>query len=281
MRSVVIGPCSPTPYLSFRTDIHDDMAENPKPFQKVEYVLFDMDGLMIDSEKIYTDVTNEILGKYGKEMTWDIKAGCMGKPERQAAEHLLSFFPDIDLTLEDYLIQRNRLQDELWPTVPLLPGVSKLVHHLKFHNIPIAIATGSRRRNYEMKTAHLQAVFGCFEGKVICGDDVHYKFKGKPAPDIFIIAAKELLSRDVGSVGESPTEKQTEERSKGLVFEDGLPGMQAGKRAGMSVVWVPDHNLLDVDYSGEEKADQILRTLEDFVPEHWGLPPYSMGDKQD
>ncbi|KAJ3776977.1 HAD-like domain-containing protein [Lentinula raphanica] len=247
---------------------------------KVEYVLFDMDGLMIDSEKIYTDVTNEILGKYGKEMTWDIKAGCMGKPEREAALHLLSFFPDIPLKLEDYLIQRNILQDLAWPTVPLLPGVRKLVLHLRRHNIPIAVATGSRRRNYEMKTGHLEDVFGCFEGKVICGDDPRPGMRGKPDPDIFLIAAKEMLGRDIGPVqgadeeGVSLTEEQKSERRRGLVLEDGLPGMQAGKRAGMSVVWVPDANLLNVDYLGREKADQILKSLEEFVPEDWGLPAY-------
>ncbi|KAJ3727059.1 HAD-like domain-containing protein [Lentinula raphanica] len=236
---------------------------------KVEYVLFDMDGLMIDSEKIYTDVTNEILGKYGKEMTWDIKAGCMGKPEREAALHLLSFFPDIPLKLEDYLIQRNNLQDLAWPTVPLLPGVRKLVLHLRKHNIPIAVATGSRRRNYEMKTGHLEDVFGCFEGKVICGDDPRPGMRGKPDPDIFLIAAKEMLGRDIG-----PVQGEDEAEKKGLVLEDGLPGMQAGKRAGMSVVWVPDVNLLNVDYLGHEKADQILKSLEEFVPEDWGLPAY-------
>ncbi|KAJ3973095.1 HAD-like domain-containing protein [Lentinula raphanica] len=247
---------------------------------KVEYVLFDMDGLMIDSEKIYTDVTNEILGKYGKEMTWDIKAGCMGKPEREAALHLLSFFPDIPLKLEDYLIQRNILQDLAWPTVPLLPGVRKLVLHLRRHNIPIAVATGSRRKNYEMKTGHLEDVFGCFEGKVICGDDPRPGMRGKPDPDIFLIAAKEMLGRDIGPVqgedeeGVSLTEEHKSERRRGLVLEDGLPGMQAGKRAGMSVVWVPDVNLLNVDYLGHEKADQILKSLEEFVPEDWGLPAY-------
>ncbi|KAF9444772.1 HAD-like protein [Macrolepiota fuliginosa MF-IS2] len=250
------------------------MTEKEQSFPKVEYVLFDMDGLMIDSEKIYTDVTNEILAAYRKEMTWDIKAGCMGKPERQAAEYLLSFFTDINLTLEDYLTQRNKLQDERWPTVTLLPGVKKLVHHLKAHNIPIAIATGSRRRNYEMKTGHLQDVFGCFEGKVICGDDTYHAARGKPAPDIFIIAAGKLLSRNVGPIEGFITEEQWEERRKGLIFEDGLPGMQAGKRAGMSVVWVPDNNLLGVGYSGEERADQMLKSLQDFVPEDWGLPPY-------
>ncbi|KAG5722184.1 putative uncharacterized hydrolase, partial [Termitomyces sp. T112] len=121
---------------------------------QIEFVLFDMDGLMIDSEKVYTDVTNRILGQYGKKMTWDIKAGLMGKPEIAAAEHLLSFFPDIPLTLDSYLSQRNTLQDDIWPTVPLLPGVRKLVLHLKACNIPIAVATGSKRRNFELKTGH-------------------------------------------------------------------------------------------------------------------------------
>ncbi|KAE9408652.1 HAD-like protein [Gymnopus androsaceus JB14] len=247
----------------------------------VEYVLFDMDGLMIDSEKIYTDVTNEILGKYGKEMTWDIKAGCMGKPEKEAALHLLSFFPDIPLTLESYLSQRNALQDLAWPTVPLLPGVEKLVLHLKKHNIPIAVATGSRRRNYEMKTGHLQ-VFDYFEGKVVCGDDPKEGMRGKPNPDVFLVTAKEMVGRDVGPAkgemeeGVELTEVQKKERSRGLVLEDAIPGMQAGKRAGMAVVWVPDPNLLDVEYSGSERADQMLKSIEEFVPEEWGLPPYSL-----
>lgn len=147
---------------------------------------------------------------------------------------MLSFFPDIELTLEDYLSQRNRLQDERWPSVQLLSGVYKLVQHLRAHGIPIAVATGSRRRNYELKTAHLQTTFSCFKGKVICGDDTHHNIRGKPAPDIFIVAAKELLYRDVGSVDVPITDKQRIERGKGLVFEDALSGLQAGKRAGMS-----------------------------------------------
>jgi len=239
----------------------------------VEYVLFDMDGLLIDSEKIYTIVTNEILSKYGKEMTWDIKAGCMGKPANDAANFLLSFFPDIPLDVNTYLEQRGRMQDTLWPTVPLLPGALKLVHHLKKHNIPIAVATSSSRRNYDMKTAHLQSLFGCFEGKVICGDHKS-NMKGKPAPDIFLTTAREMLNRDVGYPEVSETNIHIHERGKGLVFEDALPGVQAGKRAGMSVVWVPDPNLLKLADTVTEKADQILDSLEKFIPEQWGLPPY-------
>ncbi|KAJ7139057.1 HAD-like domain-containing protein [Mycena epipterygia] len=248
---------------------------SPVATANVEYVLFDMDGLLIDSEAIYTKVTSDILTPYGKEMTWDIKAGCMGKPEHDAAVHLLSFFPDISLTVLSYLEQRNALQDKLWPTVPLLPGVRKLILHLKAHNIPMAVATSSRRRNFELKTGHLGEIFDCFEGKVVCGDDKKWNMRGKPEPDIFLVAAREILGRDVGPADTSVTTSQLEERRKGLVFEDALPGMQAGKRAGMSVVWVPDANLLNVEYSGEEKADQILKSLEEFVPEQWGLPPYA------
>ncbi|KAG6857701.1 hypothetical protein H0H87_004117 [Tephrocybe sp. NHM501043] len=245
------------------------MANRPK----IDYVLFDMDGLMIDSEKIYTDVTNQILGQYGKQMTWDIKSGLMGKPEIPAAEHLLSFFPDIPLTIDLYLTQRNTLQDALWSTVPLLPGVRKLVLHLKAHNIPIAVATGSKRRNFELKTGHLDEIFDCFEGKIVCGDDRQYQMRGKPNPDIFLVAAREMLGRDVGQV-DACSPDQEAQRARGLVFEDGVPGMQAGKRAGMSVIWVPDSNLLDVGYTGVEVADQILASVENFIPEEWGLPPY-------
>lgn len=156
--------------------------------------------------------------------------------EREAAIHLLSFFPELSdsISLSSYLVERNIQQDALWPTVPLLPGVRKLVLHLKAHNIPIAVATGSRRRNYELKTGHLGEVFGCFEGKVVCSDDAKWSMRGKPEPDIFLVAARELLGKDVGDPLGQVSEAQLVQRSKGLVFEDGLPGMQAGKRAGMS-----------------------------------------------
>jgi len=157
----------------------------------------------------------------------------------------------------------------------------------------MAVATSSRRRNFEKKSKHLQAVFELFEERVVCGDDQHYKMRGKPAPDIFLVAAKEVLGRDVGELNVEPTIVQLEERAKGLVFEDALPGLQAGKRAGMSgkfpsepsnfhhmnfilplVVWVPDPNLLKFGHGVDEKADLLLRSLEEFKPEEWGLPPY-------
>jgi len=148
--------------------------------------------------------------------------------------HTLSFFPDIPINVDEFLVERNRVQNTLWPTVPLLPGTRKLVNHLKKHNIPMAVATSSRRKNFEKKSGHLQDLFGLFEGKIVCGDDTQYNMKGKPAPDIFLTTARVFLGRDVGDLESVPTSLQLEERQKGLVFEDAIPGVQAGKRAGMS-----------------------------------------------
>jgi len=254
--------------------------------QKIEYVIFDMDGLMIDSERVYTEVTNDILAPYGVEMTWDIKAGLMGKPEWPAAVHLLSFFPDISLTHDDYIAQRTVAQDARWPHVQLLPGVLRLVAHLADHAVPIAIATGSARRNFERKTAHLQHVFARFGENVVCGDDGDSvrPGRGKPCPDVFLAAARKL-GRDVGPYEDADVdvvgEPEREERMRGLVFEDAIPGVQAGKRAGMNVVWVPDQNLLNIGSSESQVTDrpgQLLRSLEDFVPEEWGLPPFDSDD---
>ncbi|THH09554.1 hypothetical protein EW146_g8653 [Bondarzewia mesenterica] len=241
-------------------------------------------GLLIDSERVYTEVTNEILAEHDAEMTWDIKAGLMGKPEREAAAHLLSFFPSISLTIEDYIARRNILQDQSWPHVKLLPGVHKLVQHLHQHGIPMAIATGSRRRNLEMKTGHLQDVFGLFGENMVCGDDEWIRTgRGKPFPDVFLVAARGSLGRNVGGKGKDGeregdlcSSEERVERAKGLVFEDAILGVQAGKRAGMNVVWVPDPNLLKLETHGPEQPDQVLRSLEEFVPEEWGLPPYDL-----
>lgn len=258
-------------------------------------------------------------------MSWEIKAGLMGKrqsphtalsssaadshagptAEREAGTHLLSFFPGIALTLDEYLTARDVGQDLAWPTVRLLAGISKLVRHLHSHGIPMAIATGSRRRNYLLKTGHAEVgeVFELFDidRNVVCGDPLPEgdvggrgirRGRGKPHPDIFLVAARECLGRgvgdvsvDVGGVGEG----EKEERGKGLVFEDAVPGVQAAKRAGMSgqsstlgwrnllksrqAVWVPDPNLLALGLDNVV-ADQVLSSLEEFKPEEWGLPPY-------
>ncbi|KAF8608993.1 HAD-like protein [Ceratobasidium sp. AG-I] len=246
---------------------------------QIKYCLFDMDGLLIDSESIYTKVTSkfyDILAPYGKVMTWDIKKELMGRPERAAAEKLISFFPDISLTVEQYIELRREAQDLAWPHVQLLPGAHKLIAHLAAHKFPMALATGSQRRNFELKTGHLGATFGLFGDAIVCGDDKEV-LTGKPAPDVFLVAAKRAGVAEVGGYeeGNAASEEAKKIRAQGLVFEDATSGVIAGKRAGMNVVWIPDPNLSALTTAEELGADETLTSLEDFKPESWGLPPYA------
>ncbi|GAA5824964.1 hypothetical protein JCM5353_002950 [Sporobolomyces roseus] len=232
------------------------------PHPQVDAVLFDMDGLMIDSERMYTLVTNELLAPYGKEMTWDIKSRIMGRPAPDAARVLIDL-TGVPLTVEEVLSQSSKGLEKAFTTVKPLPGVLKLVKHLEKHNVPMAIATGSMKKNFLIKSAHLSHLFDPFEGKVLCGDDPRLEGKGKPDPTIFIEGAKMLgITTD-------------EERAKVLVFEDGGPGVLAARAAGMEVIWIPDVEIsraMGADH-GLDPSHQ-LASMEEFDPAQWGLPAY-------
>ncbi|KAK1291452.1 hypothetical protein QJS10_CPB17g00050 [Acorus calamus] len=120
----------------------------------------------------------------------------------------------------------------------------------------MCVATGSLRRHFELKTQNHGNIFSLMH-HVVMGDDPELK-KGKPSPDIFLIAAKRFEG--------SPLDP-----SKVLVFEDAPAGVAAAKNAEMNVVMVPDPRL---DIELHKGADQVLSTLMDFQPSHWGLPPF-------
>jgi len=234
------------------------MASN---FTKIDACIFDMDGLLIDSERVYTEVTNEFLAPYGKEVTWELKKGIMGRPGLDAAQFLVDF-TGIPVTAQDAVKAMEKRQEELFRQVAPMPGALKLVAHLATHNVPIAIATGSRHRNFVAKSTHLPELFSHFPKASIVTADTEAVERGKPHPDIFLYAAETLKITE------------PEQRAKVLVFEDGIPGVKAARAAGMEVVWVPDDGLLTA--AGDEKVDasQVLQSLEKFKPEEWGLPPF-------
>lgn len=236
---------------------------------QIRAVLFDMDGLLIDSEGIYTTVVNEILAPYGKEQTWEIKANLMGKPEREATLTLLSsLWPptapgqeiasDCPFSIDTFLEGRNEVLLKAFENVPQMAGAQRLVQHLHRHKIPMCVATGSKRRNYDIKTANHPELFGPFGGRFICGDDARLT-RGKPHPDIFLLAARQgLLSphsdeqtttdrlgadwtstlRDMGEHLDGEHNLKGAESSI-LVFEDAKPGVAAAKAAGMHGTYLP------------------------------------------
>ncbi|GAA5859472.1 hypothetical protein JCM8547_006840 [Rhodosporidiobolus lusitaniae] len=228
----------------------------------VSAVLFDMDGLMIDSERLYTVATNSVLAPYGKTLSWEVKASLMGKPAPVSAQALIDA-TGIPLTVPELLKVMDEKTAELFKTVQPLPGVVKLVHHLEKHKIPMAIATGSKKKNFDIKSAHLSHLFDSFSTNILCGDDPILEGKGKPDPTIFIEAAR-MLGIDT-----------PEGRSRVLVFEDGVSGVQAARAAGMEVVWIPDAELITTLSDSHGLTPSIQHaSMEDFDPVAWGLPPY-------
>lgn len=144
-----------------------------------------------------------------------------------------------------------------FPTCKTLPGVEELLTTLAKRTQPpvyIALATSSHSVNFGLKTAQLVKTFEVFEQEHrVLGDDPRIgKGRGKPAPDIYLLALETINTR---LRREGQTEVKPEEC---LVFEDSVPGVESGRRAGMQAVWCPHPGLLK-EYQGRE--EEVLAGL--------------------
>ncbi|KAI8909937.1 HAD-like domain-containing protein [Powellomyces hirtus] len=223
---------------------------------EITHCIFDMDGLLLDTERIYTQVTQEILDKYvpGTKFTWDLKSKLMGRTAVESGRMVIEA-TKLPMTLEEYLDETADLQEKRWPLADILPGVANLVRHLKAHNIPIGVATSSTRPKFELKTSRHTELFSLFDS-VTCGDDPEV-INGKPAPDIFLVAKKRLGNPDA---------------SKCLVFEDALNGVQAARAAGMHCIWIPDANMLKLHEGADHGATEMVLSMAEFDPVKFGMP---------
>ncbi|KAJ4411671.1 hypothetical protein N0V85_003814 [Neurospora sp. IMI 360204] len=263
-------------------------------FPPVRACLFDMDGLLLDTEDIYTLCVNELLRKHKKEkfpLPWSIKAQLQGRPG-PAALDIFHNWADLPISREQYKEEYYALQAQKFRHTTALPGVEELLQKLgstrfwdlkedasvtkeedaatnedaatttngaaeepiqkpiqKPHRVHIALATSSHEANFRMKTNHIQELFSVFEThRRVLGDDPRIpEGRGKPLPDIYLIALKTI--NDSLPEGEKPIAPE-----ECLVFEDSIPGVEAGRRAGMRVIWCP-HPMLkkEVDQNGDAK----------------------------
>ncbi|KAF2691344.1 HAD-like protein [Lentithecium fluviatile CBS 122367] len=221
-------------------------SNTPPP---IRAALFDMDGLLIDSEDLYTICTNTILRRYNRpDLPWPIKAQMQGRPGPQAGA-IFHAWAQLPIPLEQFFKEQLELQRELFPKTKPLPGVLQLLESLRERGIKMALATSSHKGNFHLKSRHLPEIFMEYfkdEHKVL-GDDPRIPAgRGKPAPDIYLLALS-TLNKTLEEQGE--TLIQPEEC---LVFEDSVPGVESGRRAGMQAVWCPHPGLL-TEYRGREK----------------------------
>ncbi|XP_045779321.1 pseudouridine-5'-phosphatase-like [Maniola jurtina] len=222
----------------------------------VTHVLFDMDGLILNTEDLYTVAFQNIVSRYGKNYTFDLKLTLMGCQSKETAELIISAL-ELPMTPEEFIKESKEQFEVLFPDSELMPGAKRLIEHLHKKGIPIGLATSSSEESYHLKVdKHHQDLFALFPYKTFGSSDPNVK-RGKPHPDIFLVA--------VAKFPNNPKPEQC------LVFEDAVNGVKAARAAGMQVVMVPDPR---VDKSLTEEATVVLKSLEDFKPELFGLPPF-------
>lgn len=209
----------------------------------VTAVLFDMDGVLLDTEDLYTQATRQVLGPLGQRFDWRIKERMMGRAPLVAAQILIDAL-EVPMSPQEYLERKRPVLLELFRRSEPKPGAPELVRKLSARGLPLAVATSSDRQFFEAKTSH-HPWFSEFQA-IVCGSDPEVKAH-KPAPDIFLAAAKRL---DV-----SP--------ASCVVFEDAQAGVEAARRAGVGrIVALPDVN---IDRALLAEADYLIDSFADLV----------------
>ena len=217
---------------------------------RITHVIYDLDGTLLDTEPFYIQTTDAIFGRFGMQISPDVRAIMMGRPTPVAVPLMLEH-TGLPMTAEAFIAEREAALHALFPSADPTPGARELTAHLARHGIPQAVATSSTRVSLDHKLAGHREWFEVFETVVIAEDVAD----GKPAPDIFLEAARRL-----GAPPEAC-----------LVFEDAASGVEAALAAGMQVVAVPEAGF-EHRVAG---AHAVIEHLAAFDPGAWGLPAYS------
>jgi pseudouridine-5'-monophosphatase len=213
---------------------------------KIEAVAFDMDGLMVNTEELYTEVGDAILRRRGRQFTRELKTAMMGLPGPKAFAVMIESEKLSD-TIESLSVESHEIFSELLPSrLRTLPGLEGLLEFLDHLRLPRCVATSSSHQ-FASRVLELVQLQNRFDF-VVTAEDVQH---GKPSPDIYLQAAERM--------GVAPYEM--------LVLEDSHHGSRAGVASGACTIAVPGEHSQDHDFSGvflraQSLADPgILRAL--------------------
>lgn len=144
----------------------------------IKAVLFDLDGLLMDTEPIYLEASQRVLSKFGKVYSDDIRVNVIGKAEILGAKVIVDSL-NIPMTPEEFLHARDKELEDLFPHTKLMPGAFRLVSYFFNHNIPIIVATSSNRTAVGLKFRNYPEFKALFGDRIVCGTDPEVK-RGKP-----------------------------------------------------------------------------------------------------
>ena len=214
----------------------------------IKAVLFDLDGTLVDSMWMWEAIDIEYLGSRGISLPEGLQNRIEGMSFSETAAYFKETFQLTDTT-EQIKAEWNRMAWEKYKhEVPLKEGAMEFLACLKRHHIKTGIATSNSRELAQLVIGQL--------GITRYLDAVHTSCevsKGKPSPDIYLLSAADLKIRP----------------SECLVFEDILPGIEAGRNAGMRVCAVYDAYSADTDHEKRMAADYYIRSFKEIrVPEY-------------
>ena len=207
----------------------------------IQAVIFDMDGLMVDSEPLQTEATISFLKRHGHTFNVDDRSDMVGRKTIEALAMVKQKY-QIPMTLEDIFRERESIYLELvHHKLEMQAGLESLLRRLKEAGYAIALASSGYREyvNLVLDKFHLREFFQT----MVTGDEAQ---EGKPSPEIFLMAAKRL--------GVSP--------AACLVLEDAQHGVLAAKRAGMRCIAVPNSITEHQDFS---LADVVVSSLDEVT----------------
>ena len=211
----------------------------PSPFCAV---IFDLDGVLADSEPWWNQIDAKLLAEYGVSYRGEYHRNVLGVNYRLAVEFYKNAF-HISASLEELMRQRGEIAIDFFANrVGLFPSAKMTLEQLRDMKLPLAVATSSVSASARplLDRTGIRSLFSV----VITGDEVQ---QGKPHPDIYLRAAKKL--------GISP--------EACLVIEDSLAGIAAGKGANMRVAAIPDRRFVDPrEY--EKEANYVLGSLSEI-----------------
>ena len=203
---------------------------------KFDAVIFDMDGVLIDSESRYVHADVRMYRELGLELTHEDSEGLLGVNLNTGSQFILDTHPELGLTLDEMKkIYAGRCLEES-EDLALMEGMDGWLQELKAAGVKLAVASSSTKDMVD----HVVYRFGLdrMMDYVINGDMVT---NGKPDPEIFLKAAAAL--------GVAP--------DRCAVVEDSVAGIEAARRAGMFCLAYSGANVHGVDQSG---ADVIVST---------------------
>ena len=211
--------------------------------------IFDLDGVLLDTEPLYTQATAAVAARFGKVYDWSVKRDCIGRGTLEAARIIVEAL-GLPLPPEALVHERERLLTELVARAPAIAGAEAFTRALADRGVPLAIATSTEAPLYAIKAAPHRGWLAMF-GAAVCGDDPRVA-RAKPAPDIFLAAAE-----DLGVPAASC-----------LVFEDSPFGVEAARAAGMQVIALPDPAMDRARYT---RADAVVTGFAELTPELLGF----------